>query len=493
MINHNLKISYDKSRVINLRRPKYLKRHPTIKMDNRSIKQEKTLQYLGITIDNTLSFLPHLRQKRQEINSLTQDLLKFASAYGGVSKSILKIWYHTILEKKVTYASATWYNRIKNIYGEKLISSIQYQCLLLISRAYKQTSTAALCTLTGIPPLNLQIKKTATEGRVLRLGLPTENHNPSLYENKENTSHVTPYKEYLNILEEEKEDEADIQIYTDGSKLNNNTGYAYCVYKSNKLIREDQTQLRSENTVYQAELLAIEEAITWANTSHHKSATIYSDSQSGITALTDIFSRHPINISIITLLQETTIKITFKWIKGHNNNTGNDRADGLAKDATKETSKAKRRFYPYPPSSLKKELKTSLMKRWQEIWDYGETGRYTQQLMPKVKQDRLLPHRNLYIFATNHGPFFSYLHKINRVTSPLCVCGLYATSLHYITQGTLTSHYHIRKPQQLPMNQWFSVILSKPNLYQKIIDCVRLLEKNQIIFQNPEPYPPQDT
>lgn len=328
---------------------------------------------------------------------------------------------------------------------------------------------------------------------MLRLGLPTENYNPTLYEKKkENTYHVTPYKEYYHILDEEKEDEADIQIYTDGSKLENNTGYAYCVYKDNTLIKEDQTQLRSANTVYQAELLAIEEAITWAITSHHKSATIYSDSQSGITALTDIFSRHPIIISIIKLLQETTIKINFKWIKGHNNNTGNDRADWLARDATKESSKAKRRFHPYPPSSLKKDLKTTLIKRWQESWDYGETGRYTYELLPKVKQDRLLPHRNLYIFATNHGPYFSYLHKFNRVSSPLCVCGSYATSLHYNTQCTLTSHYHIRKSQQLPINQWFSVVLSKPSLYQKIIDCVRLLERNQTIFQNPDPYP-QDT
>lgn len=91
-------------------------------MNNRTIKQEKTLQYLGITIDNTLSFFPHLRQTRQEINSLTKDLLKLASAYGGVNKTILKIWYNAILEKKITYASAKWYHRIKNKYGESLIS-----------------------------------------------------------------------------------------------------------------------------------------------------------------------------------------------------------------------------------------------------------------------------------------------------------------------------------------------------------------------------------
>lgn len=139
---------------------------------------ETTLKYLGITLDTTLSFLPHLRAKRshileQKINTLTRDLLKFASAYGGVHKQILKIWYRSILEKKITYACATWFQRISKSHGLRLISSIQAQCLLLISRAYKKTATSALCVLTGIPPLHLQLKSIATSGRILRLNIPT--------------------------------------------------------------------------------------------------------------------------------------------------------------------------------------------------------------------------------------------------------------------------------------------------------------------------------
>lgn len=129
---------------------------------------------------------------------------------------------------------------------------------IINNKSVQKTSTAALCILTGIPPLNLQVKATATSVRILRLGIPTENYDPTHYESKTNTYHVKPYKDYLNILEEGDTDKAEVQIYTDGSKLDHNTGYAYCVLKKIIIIEEEQTQLRSENTVYQAELLAIE-------------------------------------------------------------------------------------------------------------------------------------------------------------------------------------------------------------------------------------------
>lgn len=164
-------LSYEKSKVLHLRRPKYLKRPPIFKINNHNIKAENSIPYLGITLDSTLSFLPHLKNKRQELQKTIQNLMKFSSSKSKLSKYILKVWYKTILEKKITYAAPIWFHKLQKSHGYRLVSSIQAQCLLMISRAYRKTATLALCTLTGIPPLVHQLRKDSIVGRVLCLGV----------------------------------------------------------------------------------------------------------------------------------------------------------------------------------------------------------------------------------------------------------------------------------------------------------------------------------
>lgn len=168
--------------MLQIRRPRYLKRPPILKLNDKSIKLEPIIKYLGIIIDSTLSFLPHLHHKRTEISEITQNLLKFASTLGGISKDILKLWNNQILEKKVSYAAATWFPKLQKSHRYRLLSAIQAQCLLLISTAYKKTSTAALCVLTGTLPLHLKLEKITIQGCILRLDKPLQNYNPKDYQ-----------------------------------------------------------------------------------------------------------------------------------------------------------------------------------------------------------------------------------------------------------------------------------------------------------------------
>lgn len=79
-IRHNLRISYDKCEALNIRREsKYLRRPPTLRIIGHSIRTNNSIIYLGITIDSTLSFLPHLNNKREELLKISQNLMKFAT------------------------------------------------------------------------------------------------------------------------------------------------------------------------------------------------------------------------------------------------------------------------------------------------------------------------------------------------------------------------------------------------------------------------------
>lgn len=144
-----------------------------------------------------MTFLPHLRSKKLESANIQQNLLKFASSQGGMNKIILKTWYKRIIEKKITYASPVWYPHIQKSRGHQIISSIQYLNLLTISRAYKKTAASALCVLTGIIPLHIKMKEISVIGRVSRLGIPMDGHEPSLYQTKVSKFNLKSFKKLL--------------------------------------------------------------------------------------------------------------------------------------------------------------------------------------------------------------------------------------------------------------------------------------------------------
>lgn len=268
---YNINISQEKTKILQIRRPKYLKRQPIIKLNNKSIKAETTIQYLGITIDETLSFLPHLHQKRIEISEITQNLFKFAATNGGISKSILKLWYSQILEKKITYAAPTWYPKLQKAHGLRELSAIQAQCLLLVSRAYKKTATIALCTLTEILPLHLKMEKIATQGAVLRLHRTSNTYKPEDYQQKYIPTDIPPFIEYYKWSDEHTPQipEPQLEIYTDGSKMEEGVGYAFCVFQDGNELFKLQKRLRPCDSVFQAEQLAILDALKWSEKITH--------------------------------------------------------------------------------------------------------------------------------------------------------------------------------------------------------------------------------
>lgn len=481
---NQMKISYPKCQVLNLTKPKYSKkRPPCYKIDGHSLKTEPTLPYLGILLDSTLSFLPHLRQKRQELTQIIQNLLKFSTKKGSISKTIFKIWYQTILEKKISYAASVWFDKLQKAHGLRLLSAIQTQCLLLITSAYKKSPTIALCQLAGIPPLDLKLQQISSAGKILRLGIPINNHLPFMYHNKAIKSNICPYKKYLKSIDDLQQAQP-IDIFTDGSKTDEGTGLAFCAFQQQQQLQQYQLKINQENSIFQAELVAIHKAIKWANQNDNKDFIIHTDCQSGIRAIEDNSSSIPLVQQIIQDLQNTEKTIILHWVRGHTGLHGNELADALAKTSITEEN-INYEFHPFPPSHIKRILKQQLLDQWQLVWDYDPRGRFAHRLLPKVSENHLLHHRNLYLFATNHGPFPSYLVTFGKAISKRCTCGQIGTSLHYMTSCTLTSTYHLRYSRNITLSSWFKTIISQPILLSKIINCISLIENNQLLFHMP--------
>ena len=87
--------------------------------------------------------------------------------------------------------------------------------------------------------------------------------------------------------------------------------------------------MRSENSVYQAELLAIKEITQWFKNSIYHSALLITDSLSSLKALQDYESTDGIIMRIQRLYQEicNTKHIFFTWVREHIGVEGNEKAD----------------------------------------------------------------------------------------------------------------------------------------------------------------------
>lgn len=98
-----------------------------------------------------------------------------------------------------------------------------------------------------------------------------------------------------------------LYIYTDGSKMESGTAVAFTVNLDNTYIHDHSIRLRKNNSIYQAELIAIRCAVEWFTNTSYGTAYLYSDSQSSIYALDKTFPQNEIVLEIYKMMIENKL------------------------------------------------------------------------------------------------------------------------------------------------------------------------------------------
>ncbi|GBL76729.1 hypothetical protein AVEN_53410-1 [Araneus ventricosus] len=154
------------------------------------------------------------------------------------------------------------------------------------------------------------------------------------------------------------------EVYTDGSKINDQTGNAFCAIANEAITKTWKAKLSPASTVFQAEMLALKAAIEWTNTAN-EDVNIWSDSESSLQALKSFNVKSKIiQEAQMTLLEN--VRIRLGWVKAHIGIKCNEIADTLSKEATTDGIPAS---LPFPKSFLKKQLLQLSLSRWQAEWD----------------------------------------------------------------------------------------------------------------------------
>ncbi len=361
-------------------------------------------------------------------------------------------WIHkAIIRPKLMYGSVVWANGLTKQAQNKLMK-VQRLALTLITQPLRSTPTAALEVMMGWLPLQLYAQEMGMNtylrnknsirekwdgiGKDTRirghLGLWRCREKEILSENLPREEKVDRYVWIEQHTKSTHSEMYPISIYTDASKNKSNVGLAWLLCIGDYVYQE-RWQAAKDIDIFQAELLAIKEALSWIkdNPEKGRDIQIFCDSLSVVTAINGYTANSALLLETMNLLQDLCANIAhveIKWIKGHNNNTGNEAADILAKSGLRE---AEQLSYaePYIPLS-KKDIKglihDNYMNIWNDRWIQTSGYRISKCFYPKVRETKIMTKMSaeelsaITQMVTGHGLFKYHLSHWKELENDLC-------------------------------------------------------------------------
>ncbi|GBN39946.1 hypothetical protein AVEN_21779-1 [Araneus ventricosus] len=386
----------------------------------------------------------------------TVDSLKYLDPNWGTGVSLLKHWYLSVIQPSLLYGAAVW----GGSFTQKQINtlhSIQRVALVKISKSFRTCPTNALNVFLGLPPLHVVANSLFIKFKIWNARCDDYNfmntNNLDFYIKVNNLDLNLRLIEFPTYIPD-----AYFDVYTDGSGIDGNIGASVCIFKNNILVNSFKFKLNNYNSVFQAELAAINFAAGWALDNNYK-INIFTDSYSSIEVLKKVNSKsNYINLIKINMFRAIG-SVGLSWVKALAGIPGNELADQLAKEATIDGNLLSL-LAPY--SYLKKFIHSYVIDKWRH-WGYSNSGVRVREFVPIVDSALLTHNRALLFFISGHGPFPAYLFRFKFFNSPNCICGGLGDPDHYAFDCSQTSDFHFTRPAVCNKPAWFKSILNNSN------------------------------
>lgn len=406
-----LKFNEDKTVVINFTRKRKCTKDK-VTMNGKTLEYADEVKYLGVHLDSGLTWKKHIEDKIIAAKRLLYKTAKIAKDRYGPKPKLMRWAYQSVARTRLTYGCIAW-GQLSNKY-EKQLRRVNRMAINTIVNVPRSTPTRALEILLNIKPLHLQIQYEGLKayfrlkdqlplsweglGKIKRFAKShlrfwadhLENIDiPEEIDNLVPITEITTFNVNLESMQGQSKYRTMSQynIYTDGSKLDGKVGAGFAIYRGREEIANGNSRLHDDCTVFQAELKAIYDAVTLANTMTDERLQyikIFCDSQAAMLAIRSNKKRTRLvdeTIKELNRLMNKARRLTIVWTKAHVGTIGNERADELAKIGTKCTN-YNNHFIPI--TQAKHNIKAYVLKQWDIEWQKYPEAKQTKQFISRV-------------------------------------------------------------------------------------------------------------
>lgn len=454
-------ISPDKCKTIHICKIKHAKR-PDLTYNNTPIPQVKTAKILGVTIDSNLTFLAHCKELKLSTKVHLNILRMLASGNTRAPRQTLATIMNNWLLPKMLYGAEIY--RLGGCKAINRIETIYNNAVRIISGAFRTSPNKAIICEMGLKPLPyilLQKLINSTTGLLEKNANPTKLTKSMNLKFKELTQHKIPRIariprlssrpwdkpaphidwELKNKIKKGTTNNTIItqnfnalvnlkyknhnHIYTDGSVLTTKAGCGIYSLNHNCAIK-----LPDHTSIFSAEAIALTIA-TDEGSSSDRPNVIFTDSASVLQALEKGASKNP-------FIQQLEIRakdnITYCWIPGHADISGNIIADRLANEGRSLNTTCNA---PLSRKDAKKRCADIIAKHWQKAWLADNTlglRHIKLSTLPWTDTKNSKDQRVLTRLRIGHTKY-THSYIFDKGSPPLChFCGTTITVRHILTE-----------------------------------------------------------
>lgn len=132
-------------------------RMPRIVLEEKIVKYVKNCKYLGLMLDDKLSFVLHAKYMREKLTNYISAIRRYAREDWGIRSNTFLVLYRTVFLPIMTYNSLVWYDKAEHTFIKRHLWAAQRNALLAITGSYWTASTGAMQVISGLLPADLEV------------------------------------------------------------------------------------------------------------------------------------------------------------------------------------------------------------------------------------------------------------------------------------------------------------------------------------------------
>ena len=436
-------------------------RMEALELNGVRIPLKREVKYLGVIIDDKLTWGAHCTKKMRTCANVMLSCRRAVGRTWGLKPKVMRWIYTAIVRPMISYGALVWLPAIIRQGRVKQLEQIQRMGCCMITSAFRTTPTVALEKLLGLLPMDIYVATVALEqmSRMKQNGLwrrRAVKYGGSHVELCENIGKAVKelalpcdlimstdigwrkFKAYIEGKEEalkranNVENKEGIQLFTDGSRIEERAGLGLVILENGNEIARRSMALGSYTTVNQAELLAIKGGadILLREDTIGKKIEIYSDSQASVLALVQGETKSALTKECFEALNKLARgrTVTLRWVPGHVGIEGNEVADKLAKEGAGIGFIGMEPCVPVSRMVIKGKIREWGWKSFHKRWRNLNTCRQAREGIREQTEGDLRSLlqlsrkelRNVIVILTGHGNLGRHLHKMGLVDTPRC-------------------------------------------------------------------------